>query len=74
MIERDNTTVTIAPAQPTFDSTPFDQHKKLAIYKKWLRENNIKYSLVRSPEWNSYPTGINMRNEDALIFKLTFGL
>lgn len=46
----------------------------LKRYKIWLRENNIKYSVVRVPLWNPIATGINMRNEDALVFKLIFGL
>lgn len=73
MIERDNTTVKIARGPDPLGRYD-DVNKTVAVYRKWLKENNIKYNLVRVPEWNSYPTGINMRNEDALIFKLTFGL
>ena len=47
----------------------------LKEYKEWLNENNIKYSLVYSPVWQtSFPYAINMRNEDAIMFKLRFGL
>lgn len=47
---------------------------RLNEYVSWLYQNNIKYSLVRNPEWATHPTAINMRNEDALMFKLVFGL
>jgi len=47
---------------------------RLRQYTTWLDERNIKYSLVRSPEWATNPSMINMRNEDALMFKLVFGL
>ena len=47
---------------------------QLAEYKTWLNENNIKYSYVYSPQWANFPCAINMRNEDAVIFKLRFGL
>lgn len=47
---------------------------RLKKYVNWLYENNIKYSLVRKPEWSTHATAINMRNEDALMFKLVFGL
>ena len=40
----------------------------------WLMQNNIKYSLIYEPLWSSYPRAINMRNEDATMFKLRFGL
>jgi 16S rRNA G527 N7-methylase RsmG len=49
-------------------------NERLKQYTTWLKERNIKYNLVRVPEWASHPSHINMRNEDALIFKLTFGL
>ena len=42
--------------------------------KTWLNERNIKYSMKYSPQWVMYPVAINMRKEDALIFKLTFNL
>ena len=69
MIEPDNTTVKL----------PFDYINRQTIeclrrYEAWLNERNIKYSLVRNPIWLPYATGINMRNQDALIFKLTFNL
>jgi hypothetical protein len=47
---------------------------RLKEYTTWLKERNIKYSLVRDPPWISHPSSINMRNEDAIAFKLTFGL
>lgn len=47
---------------------------KLKEYKSWLVDNNIKYSYVYSPQWANFPAAINMRNEDAIIFKLRFGL
>ena len=47
---------------------------QLKEYKVWLIENNIKYSLVYIPQWANFPCAINMRNEDATMFKLVFGL
>jgi hypothetical protein len=47
---------------------------KLKEYKFWLVDNNIKYSYVYSPQWSNFPAAINMRNEDAIMFKLRFGL
>lgn len=48
---------------------------RLRQLTNWLRANNIKYSLVYVPEWDrSYPASINMRREDALIFKLVHDL
>jgi len=46
----------------------------LKTYKAWLDERNIKYSFHYWPLWAPYPSGIRLRNEDALIFKLTFNL
>jgi hypothetical protein len=45
---------------------------RLKRYYAWLDERKIKYSMVRHPTWASYPTSINMRNEDAVAFKLAF--
>lgn len=50
------------------------RYKLLKEYTDWLKRNNIKYSLVKSPIWINSPTAINMRNEDAIIFRLTFGI
>jgi hypothetical protein len=47
---------------------------ELKVYEAWLKEQNIKYSFVKYPQWAPWATGINMRNEDALMFKLRFGL
>lgn len=43
-------------------------------YKDWFIEHNIKYSFESYPAWWTYPTSVILRNEDALLFKLTFGL
>lgn len=52
-----------------------DDMLRLLEYKEWLKENNVKYSLVYLPVWSrQYPYAINMRNEDAMMFKLSFGL
>lgn len=47
---------------------------KMRQYKQWFRERDIKFSLVYNPAWDTTPTAITLRNEDAIIFKLTFGL
>jgi hypothetical protein len=48
---------------------------RLKQLTNWLNKNNIKYSLVYYPYWDrSYPTAINLRNEDALMFKLVHNL
>lgn len=47
---------------------------RLKKYVDWLCENNIKFSMVHTPLWATHATAINMRNEDALMFKLVFGL
>lgn len=65
MIYTDNTNVKI---------DVFMSDALLKKYKAWLKERNIKFSLVYTPEWATYPSAINLRNEDALVFKLTFGL
>lgn len=70
MINPDNTTIQFLHA-----AFREKQHRAdIKMYEAWLKERNIKYSFVRYPQWISYPTGINMRNEDALMFKLAFGL
>lgn len=56
------------------DDFGFNLDLALKAYKIWLRERNIKFSLVYIPEWATYPTHINLRNEDAIAFKLRFGL
>lgn len=43
-------------------------------YEEWFINHNIKYSFDRFPPWSPYPTSVILRNEDALLFKLTFGL
>lgn len=47
---------------------------RLRQFENWLKLKNIKYSLVKKPIWNSEVTHINMRKEDAVMFKLVFGL
>lgn len=47
---------------------------RLKEYEAWLKERNVKYTLVYVPIWDTTPASINMRNEDALIFKMVFGL
>lgn len=65
MIRRDNTDVEINVA--------FNR-PLLIEYTSWLNERNIKYTFVKSPIWVDIPAAINMRNEDAIIFRLTFGI
>jgi hypothetical protein len=43
-------------------------------YKEWFINHNIKYSFDRFPPWSPCPTSVILRKEDALLFKLTFGL
>jgi hypothetical protein len=69
MIYTDNTNVQIDKVREDYGYV-----ERLKIYKSWLKERNIKYSLVFEPEWATFPTYINLRNEDALVFKLKFGL
>jgi len=64
MIRRDNTDVEIGPYT----------WEELRDYIKWLDDRNIKYSMVKKPIWTDMPVAINMRNEDAIMFRLTFGL
>jgi hypothetical protein len=48
---------------------------RLKQFVNWLRIRKIKYSLVYKPVWNrNHPWAINMRTDDALVFKLVFGL
>ncbi len=47
---------------------------RLKMYTDWLKERNIKYTLIKYPNWASHPSAINLRIEDALAFKLTFGI
>jgi len=48
--------------------------EQLKEYINWLKERNIKFSLVKDPVWWTEPSAINMRNEDAVAFKLRFKL
>lgn len=66
MIRTDNTNVEIRSF--------YRENHSLKILKKWLDERQVKYSLVFSPAWDSEPSYINLRNEDAVAFKLAFGL
>jgi len=73
MFERDNINIDITSV------TGRHYHSRelsviLKTYATWLDERNIKYSYVREPLWAATPTAINMRSEDALMFKLVFGL
>jgi hypothetical protein len=68
MINSDNTNVEL---------NLFPNREGDAIVKKytdWLKERNIKFSLVKQPIWVDFPVAINMRKEDAIIFRLTFGI
>lgn len=48
---------------------------RLKQLRNWLDNRNIKYSLVFEPLWaRDYPYAINMRSEDALVFKLVHDL
>lgn len=47
---------------------------RLKEYETWLRERNIKYTVVYLPLWDTVPSAINLRNEDAIIFKMVFGI
>jgi len=45
---------------------------KIKEYEEWFKERNIKYSFVHVPPWHDRPSRVILRNEDALLFKLTF--
>lgn len=70
MIESDNTKINFN-WELMYDRDRSDLIKK---YRTWFIERNIKYSFDRFPPWLTYPTSVILRNEDALLFKLTFGL
>lgn len=67
--QNDNTTIQIPVCNSDRRTSEL-----VKIYTSWLDERNVKYSRVYQPIWNSVPTGISMRNEDAIAFKLVFGL
>ncbi len=69
MLRRDNVDIDLKNYYPDRGG-----NARLKQYTDWLDERNIKYSMVRWPNWATHPTAINMRNEDALVFRLTFGL
>lgn len=52
----------------------FEYNTRLKEYTTWLKDRNIKYNLVMKPLWSNRPTDINLRNEDAVAFKLRFEL
>ncbi len=68
MWNRDNINIEINLGNNRLDGA------KWKAYTGWLKDRNIKYSEVREPSWSMNATALNMRNEDALLFKLTFGL
>ena len=47
---------------------------KFKEMKSWLQNNNVKYSLEFSPTWSELPCTISMSSENALAFKLRYGL
>jgi len=70
MTYTDNTNVRI----PMLFGMSREDNEQLAMFETWLKENNVKYSKVYSPQWANFPYALNMRNEDAIMFKLRFGL
>lgn len=48
--------------------------RDLKMYKDWLREQNIKFSIVNTPLHFAYPSHLNMRLIDAVAFKMKFKL
>lgn len=67
-MERDNTDIAL-------NYQPFEERMaRVKRYTNWLDQRNIKYNMVRKPSWSSYATHINMRNEDALAFRLVFNM
>lgn len=57
--------------------SPVDENAARARFsemKKWLRENNIKYSFTFYPRWVEIPVSVDMPEADAVMFKLRFGL
>jgi hypothetical protein len=51
-----------------------EQDDYVKTLKVWLTERNIKHWFTANPPWLNTPTEITMRAEDAIIFKLVFGL
>ena len=74
MFEKDN--IDIPLQQP--DSSKYFGIREAAIRLKqlrlWLDRCDIKYSLVYTPTCNYYPASINLRKEDAVIFRLVHDL
>lgn len=71
MIKSDTITVSLTFL---FDIDQRDAFIKIKEYEHWLKERNIKYSFVYVPPWHDRPSRVTLRNEDALLFKLAFGL
>lgn len=71
MIQTETTTVNLSCL------LVIDQHLafiKIREYIDWFKERNIKYSFVHVPPWYDRPSRVILCNEDALLFKITFGL
>ena len=71
MYQSDNIDVELVPS----GNGQRDDTIRLRQLTNWLKKNNIKYSLVYFPIWQrNNPSAINMRTEDAIIFKLVHNL
>lgn len=69
MINPDNVDVKIPP--PVAGDMR-EARARLKQIENWLKSRDIKYSIVYYPVWAHFPVAINMRKEDALMFKLTY--
>jgi hypothetical protein len=77
-VERDNIDVDISSFPSAeyiarYGNSEREISLRLRQFETWLKKKNIKYTLIRKPLWGRV-TEINMRTEDAVVFKLVFGL
>lgn len=72
MINTDNIDVKLPEPNESYGVREARIHLKQL--ETWLKSRNIKYSIVYYPIWAHYPVAINMRKEDALMFKLIHNL
>lgn len=57
--------------------SPIDENAtraRFAEMKRWLKENNVKYSFTFYPNWAQVPISVDLASADAVMFKLRFGL
>jgi hypothetical protein len=82
MINSDNINVKLPQPNLVDGGDVRESRLRLRQLENWLKKNNIKYSIVYYPAWEPrlvptwahFPVAINMRKDDALIFKLIHNL